>query len=99
MLRSMISSGIGSALRSTRNCRLYSERRRRKGDGTKTDIFDERAAASQEEYFRKKTARQLQLIKEQMRKEREERDKREKAGEQLEKNSESEEKPATNNPS
>lgn len=44
--------------------RSYSERRRRKGDGTKTDIFEERSAASQEEYFRKETARQLKKIKE-----------------------------------
>lgn len=45
---------------------LFYERRRRKGDGTKTDIFEERAAASQETYFRKKTARQLALIKEKL---------------------------------
>lgn len=43
--------------------RWYSERRRRKGDGTKTDIFEERSAASQEEYFRRETARQLQRLR------------------------------------
>lgn len=42
----------------------YSERRRRKGDGTKTDIFEERSAASQDEYFRRETARQLRKLRE-----------------------------------
>ena len=44
------------------------ERRRRKGDGTKTDIFEERAGASMEEYFRKETARQLKKLKMEMEK-------------------------------
>lgn len=43
--------------------RRYYERRRRKGDGTKTDIFEEKGAASQEEYFRKETARQLKKLR------------------------------------
>lgn len=43
--------------------RFYCERRRRKGDGTKTDIFEERANASQDEYFRKKTRSQLQALR------------------------------------
>lgn len=57
--------------------RFYCERSRRKGDGTKTDIFEEKAAASQDEYFRKKTRRQVQLIREQLKKEKAERDARE----------------------
>ena len=52
--------------------RLFCERRRRKGDGTKTDILEERAAASQDEYFRKKTARQLEKLRDRMKKELEE---------------------------
>lgn len=44
-------------------CKRYYERRRRKGDGTKTDIFEEKSAASQEEYFRKETVRQLEKIR------------------------------------
>lgn len=39
------------------------ERKRRKGDGTKTDIFEEKAGASMDEYFRKETKRQLQKLK------------------------------------
>ena len=54
--------------------RTFSERRRRKGDGTKTDIFEERSAASQEEYFRKETARQLKKIREEQKREQEERE-------------------------
>ena len=46
------------------NRRHFSERTRRRGDGTKTDIFEERATASMEKYFRKETARQLKKIKE-----------------------------------
>ncbi|KAK0086283.1 hypothetical protein PV325_003429 [Microctonus aethiopoides] len=42
----------------------YSERRRRKGDGTKTDIFEEKSSASQDEYFRKEQARQLGKLRE-----------------------------------
>lgn len=72
MLRLILSSGneaLCSKFAAARNCRFFCERRRRKGDGTKTDIFDERAAASQEEYFRKKTARQLEMLRKQMLKE------------------------------
>lgn len=47
------------------NSRIYSERRRRSGDGRKRDIFEERGAASEEEYFRKETARQLKELREQ----------------------------------
>ncbi|XP_032687919.1 uncharacterized protein LOC116852052 [Odontomachus brunneus] len=51
--------------RSPRNLRTYAERRRRTGDGRKRDIFEERGAASEEEYFRKETARQLKELREQ----------------------------------
>lgn len=44
--------------------RSFSERRRRSGDGRKKDIFEERSAANQEEYFRRETARQLKEIRE-----------------------------------
>lgn len=46
--------------------KYYSERRRRKGDGTKTDIFEEKSAANQDEYFRRETARQLEIIREKL---------------------------------
>lgn len=46
--------------------RSYCERKRRKGDGTKADIFEERAGASQSEYFRKKTAHQLEKLREKL---------------------------------
>lgn len=69
--------------------RSFCERRRRKGDGTKTDIFDERAAASQDEYFRKKTARQVEILKEKIRKEKEKQEEKEKT----------EDKPSNNNQS
>lgn len=52
--------------------RLYCERRRRKGDGSKSDIFEERAGASQNEYFRKQTAHQLERLREKLKKEKEE---------------------------
>ena len=52
--------------------RSFCERRRRRGDGTKKDIFEERAGASQAEYFRNETARQLEAIKEKLRKQNEE---------------------------
>lgn len=53
-----------------RNCpsqiaRTYSERRRRTGTGRKRDIFEERGSASEEEYFRRETARQLEELREQ----------------------------------
>ncbi|KAL0119314.1 hypothetical protein PUN28_009708 [Cardiocondyla obscurior] len=53
------------------NQRTYSERRRRSGDGRKRDIFEEKGAANEEEYFRKETARQLKELKE-MQKDKEE---------------------------
>lgn len=46
----------------------YCERRRRRGDGSKRDIFEEKSAASQDEYFRKEAARQLQELKERLEK-------------------------------
>lgn len=59
----------------------YYERRRRKGDGTKTDIFQEKASASEEEYFRKETVRQFKKIRLNLEKEnklkKEEKDKKE----------------------
>ena len=39
------------------------ERFRRSGDGRKRDWFEERSAASQYEYFRKETARQLKELR------------------------------------
>lgn len=35
---------------------------RRRGDGSKKDIYEEKSSASQEEYFRQETQRQLQEI-------------------------------------
>lgn len=49
------------------NPRTYSERRRRTGTGRKREIFEEKAAASEDEYFRKETARQLKELKEKQR--------------------------------
>ncbi|XP_012529871.1 uncharacterized protein LOC105833021 [Monomorium pharaonis] len=46
------------------NPRTYSERRRRTGTGRKRDIFEEKGAASEDEYFRRETARQLQELRE-----------------------------------
>lgn len=46
------------------NPRTYSERRRRSGDGRKREIFEEKAAASEDEYFRRETARQLKELRE-----------------------------------
>lgn len=89
MLRKMLFSGNDASYSKflSHEYRYFCERRRRKGDGTKTDIFDERAAASQDEYFRKKTWRQLEIMKEKMRKEKE----------KLEEKEKGEEKPSNNN--
>lgn len=46
------------------NPRTYSERRRRTGTGRQRDIFEEKGAAHEEEYFRKETARQLKELRE-----------------------------------
>ncbi|KAL6445970.1 hypothetical protein ACFW04_000975 [Cataglyphis niger] len=50
------------------NSRMYSERRRRTGTGRKRDIFEEKGAAHEEEYFRRETARQLKELREQQKK-------------------------------
>ncbi|XP_023314358.1 uncharacterized protein LOC111693598 [Trichogramma pretiosum] len=70
MLRKILNkNSLSNAINFERQLQcFYCERRRRKGDGTKTDIFEERAAASQEEYFRKRTARQLDILREKLRK-------------------------------
>lgn len=65
----------------------YSERRRRKGDGTKTDIFEEKSAASQDEYFRRESAKQLEKIRDEQNKKAEKEgkidDKQEKINEEI----------------
>lgn len=75
MFRGLIARGKNVSFQDTKNLiqrnRLYCERRRRKGDGTKTDIFDEKAAANQADYFRKKTAHQLEQLREKLKKEQE----------------------------
>ncbi|XP_026825314.1 uncharacterized protein LOC113561910 [Ooceraea biroi] len=73
MLRNLIAKWINlrrmsqTTYRNTpHNPRRYSERRRRSGDGRQRDIFEERGAASEDEYVRKETARQLKELKKQL---------------------------------
>ncbi|XP_011693310.1 PREDICTED: uncharacterized protein LOC105453233 [Wasmannia auropunctata] len=70
------------------NARTYSERRRRTGTGRKREIFEERAAASEDEYFRRETARQLKELREkieQVKAEKKENDKEQKKSDQADK--------------
>lgn len=64
---------------SPHNARTYSERRRRTGTGRLRDIFEEKGAASEDEYVRRETARQLKELREELkRRKAEKKDKAEK---------------------
>lgn len=54
--------------------RLFSEHSRRRGDGSETDAFEERAAASQERYFRKLANEQLEALRKQKEREKAEKE-------------------------
>lgn len=64
----MILRGLSRVTRNLRGQRFFSERRRRKGDGTKTEIFEEKGLADQDQYFRKEAARQLEELRKQQEK-------------------------------
>lgn len=57
---------IGSKVTPYQGRCLFSDKRRRKGDGSKSTIFEETSASDQEAYFRKKTARQIKELKERL---------------------------------
>ncbi|XP_043520186.1 uncharacterized protein LOC122534004 [Frieseomelitta varia] len=56
-------SPCASVLRGKIIIRRNYERFRRSGDGRKREWFEEKSAASQDEYFRKETARQLKELR------------------------------------
>ncbi|XP_067208984.1 DDRGK domain-containing protein 1-like [Linepithema humile] len=68
------SQRMKSMMNYLQNARTYSERRRRTGIGRKKDIFEERGAASEAEYFRKESARQLEELREQQKRLKEEKE-------------------------